>query len=199
MDEATLARATEPFFTTKGVGKGTGLGLAMVDGLTAQSGGKLVVRTRLYHGTTIELWLPAAGADSTTGDPISAAEPVAAHPVSRRLRILAVDDDCLVLMSTLAMLEDLGHEVIGAPSGARALEIIQHDSRIDLVIADQVMPGMSGLQLAKAIKACRAPLPVILATGYAELPPSAVPAIPRLAKPFTQRQLAEAVASSTRR
>ncbi len=198
MDEATLARATEPFFTTKGVGKGTGLGLALVDGLTAQSGGKLIVRTRLYHGTTIELWLPAAGADSTTGDPIGAAEPVAAHPVSRRLRILAVDDDCLVLMSTLAMLEDLGHEVIGAPSGARALEIVQHDGRIDLVIADQVMPGMSGLQLAKAIKACRAPLPVILATGYAELPPAAVPAIPRLAKPFTQRQLAEAVASSAR-
>lgn len=199
MDEATLARVTEPFFTTKGVGKGTGLGLAMVDGLTAQSGGKLVIRSRLYQGTTIELWLPAARADSATENPISASEPVAAAPVSRRLRILVVDDDSLVLLSTSAMLEDLGHEVIEAPSGARALEIIKDDSsRIDLVIADQMMPGMSGLQLAQAIKACRAQLPVILATGYAELPPGTVPTIPRLAKPFSQRQLAEAVASSPR-
>jgi PAS domain S-box-containing protein len=198
MDEATLARVTEPFFTTKGVGKGTGLGLAMVDGLSAQSGGKLVIRSRLYQGTTIELWLPVAGKEAITRDLASASEPVAGAALGRRLRVLAVDDDSLVLRSTSAMLEDLGHEVIGAPSGEKALEVINEGgSQIDLVIADQVMPGMTGLQLAHAIKALQPHLPVILATGYAELPPGFDPTIPRLAKPFTQRQLAEAAASST--
>ena len=196
MDEATLARVTEPFFTTKGVGKGTGLGLAMVDGLTAQSGGKLVIRSQLNQGTTVELWLPAAGINAIA-DVTGASEPVAA-PITRSLRVLAVDDDGLVLSSTSAMLEDLGHEVICAPSGARALEIIKNEGgNIDLVIMDQVMPGMTGLQLANAIKACGAHLPMILASGYAEIPLGTELAIPRLAKPFTQRQLAEVIASST--
>ncbi len=199
MDEATLARVTEPFFTTKGVGKGTGLGLAMVDGLTAQSGGKLVIRSRLHQGTTIELWLPATGKDDAVGgQPLDGSEPLGAAPVTRPLRMLVVDDDGLVLMSTSAMLEDLGHEVIGASSGARALDILRQGTPIDLVIADQAMPGMTGLQLAAAIKAGWAQLPVILATGYAELPLGTVPGIPRLTKPFTQRELAEVVASSAR-
>jgi PAS domain S-box-containing protein len=198
MDEATLARITEPFFTTKGVGKGTGLGLAMVDGLCAQSGGKLVIESRLHQGTTIELWLPVAGTAviASEGAAPAEAKPAAAY---RALRVLVVDDDALVLKSTIAMLEDLGHEAIGAPSGERALDIINGaGTPFDLVIADQVMPDMTGLQLAHAIKALKPALPVILATGYAELSPGTDPTIARLTKPFTQRQLGEVASSSAR-
>jgi PAS domain S-box-containing protein len=197
MDEATLARVTEPFFTTKGVGKGTGLGLAMVDGVCAQSGGKLMIRSWLHQGTTIELWLPVAGKEAIAGCLTAASEPAAAARVNRRLRVLAVDDDSLVLSSTAAMLEDLGHDVMEASSGEKALEIIKdRGGQIDLVITDQVMPGMTGLQLAHAIKSLQPNLPVVLATGYAELPPGTDPKIPRLAKPFSQRQLADAASSS---
>jgi CheY-like chemotaxis protein len=168
----------------------------MVDGLCAQSGGKLVIRSQLNQGTIIELWLPAASKEAITRDPSSASDSINAPALDRRLKVLVVDDDDLVLTSTSAMLEDLGYEVLGARSGERALEIIRGGTAIDLMIADQVMPGMTGLQLANAIKALQPTLPVILATGYAELPPGADPAIPRLAKPFTQRELAEAVSLS---
>jgi CheY-like chemotaxis protein len=192
MDEATLARVTEPFFTTKGVGKGTGLGLSMVDGLAAQSGGRLMIRSRLGEGTAVELWLPAAGNESITGA-TAASESPAAAPLSRPLRVLVVDDDALVLLSTCAMLEDLGHQVIDASSASRALEIVDADRAIDLVITDQVMPGTTGLELAEAIGTRRSGLPVILVTGYAELPLGTNPLIPRLAKPFAQHDLAEVV------
>jgi PAS domain S-box-containing protein len=198
MDEATLARATEPFFTTKGVGKGTGLGLSVVDGLAAQSGGKLMIRSGFGQGTTIELWLPVAAKAAVTTATARNAEPAEVVPVPGQLVVLTVDDDSLVLMSTTAMLEDLGHKVIDVASGAKALEVIAGDPTIDLVISDQAMPGMTGSELADAIKTRRPTLPVILATGYDELPPGTNPLIRRLVKPFTQRQLAEAVAAAVR-
>jgi CheY-like chemotaxis protein len=98
----------------------------------------------------------------------------------------------------VAMLEDLGHRVLEASSGRQALDILNNDSTIDLVITDHVMPGMTGLQLIKRITAERADLPVILATAYAELPPDADPALPRLAKPFRQYDLAQAVRNAIR-
>jgi CheY-like chemotaxis protein len=200
MDEATLARVTEPFFTTKGVGKGTGLGLAMVDGLCAQSGGKLLIRSRVHQGTTIELWLPVAK-EAIGGALAGATEADTPSPArDRRLRVLLVDDDSLVLKSSTAMLEDLGHEVLGASSGESALEVLKNaGDQIDLVIADQVMPGMTGLDLAITLRTVRPGLPVILATGHAELPPQTDPTIPRLAKPFDQRQLAQAASACVRR
>jgi PAS domain S-box-containing protein len=199
MSEATLARVTEPFFTTKGVGKGTGLGLAMVDGVTAQSGGKLMIRSRLDEGTTVEIWLPA-GTAAAGSETARIAEPAAAAPATPNVAILVVDDDSLVLMSTSALLEDLGHRVISAPSGEKALSIIKAGmERIDLMISDQMMPGMTGLQLVNSVRVFRPDLPVVLATGYAELPPGVDPTILRLAKPFTQRQLAEVVASASLR
>jgi CheY-like chemotaxis protein len=196
MDEATLARATEPFFTTKGIGKGTGLGLSMVDGLTAQSGGKLMAHSVVGRGTTIELWLPLATDCIARAVERNADEGGETAPTQRQLCVLAVDDDGLVLANVAAMLEDLGHHVIPVGAGVRALEAIDSTPAIELVITDQAMPGMTGLQLIEEIRARRPELPVILATGYAESPQAVNASIVRLAKPFTQRALAEAMAST---
>jgi PAS domain S-box-containing protein len=194
MDEATLARATEPFFTTKGIGKGTGLGLSMVDGLTAQSGGKLIVQSIAGRGTTMELWFPI----TTMVDGATERGPEiheGAH-AERPLCILAVDDDSLVLSNVAVMLEDLGHKVVAVGSGARAIEEIESMPAVDVVITDQAMPVMTGLQLIEILRARRPGLPVILATGFAELPPRLNPSIGRLSKPFTQRALAQALAAT---
>jgi PAS domain S-box-containing protein len=195
MDEATVARATEPFFTTKGIGKGTGLGLSMVDGLTGQSGGKLIVQSVPGRGTTMELWFPITTQIGTTGER-NAADANEGVQTPRRLCILAVDDDSLVLANVAAMLEDLGHRVIAVGSGAKAIEEIESTPAIDLVITDQAMPVMTGIQLIEFLKARRPALPVILATGYAELPQGISPSIGRLSKPFTQRALAAALAAT---
>jgi CheY-like chemotaxis protein len=108
------------------------------------------------------------------------------------LVVLAVDDDALVLINTVAMLEDLGHRVFPATSAKEALAMLRRET-VDLVITDYAMPQMTGLQLAEAVRADRADLPVILATGYAELPADATPVLPRLSKPFFQRDLAAAI------
>ncbi|RTL48695.1 MAG: PAS domain-containing sensor histidine kinase [Bradyrhizobiaceae bacterium] len=189
MDEATLARAMEPFFTTKGVGKGTGLGLSMVHGLAEQFGGRFVLQSQLHGGTRAEIWLPAAASAATA----MATAPAQAAARGRSLNVLAVDDDGLVLMNTAAMLEDLGHTVFEASSGRQALAILQERDNIDLVITDQAMPVMTGSQLAEAIRAQRPDLPIILATGYAEIPQGKDLALPKLAKPFLQEDLAQAV------
>jgi CheY-like chemotaxis protein len=191
MDQATLDRATEPFFTTKGPGKGTGLGLPMVHGLAEQSGGRFYLRSRLGEGTTAELWLPAA---EEAVPALEQSRPSAprAEKQQDRLVVLAVDDDSLVLTNTVAMLEDLGHTCFGVSSGSAALEVLRANT-VDLVITDQVMPRMTGLQLADAIKAEWPKLPVILATGFAETPPGGM-TFPRLSKPFTQAELAEKLA-----
>jgi CheY-like chemotaxis protein len=115
--------------------------------------------------------------------------------ISTRIRplvVVAVDDDSLVLMNTASMLEDLGHKVFEASSGREALDILRREKTIDLVISDQAMPYMTGLQLAEAIKIEWPRLPIILATGYSELPSGAD--LPKLAKPFLQHDLAKAIA-----
>ena len=192
MDKETLARALEPFFTTKGPGKGTGLGLPMVHGLAQQSGGRFNLQSRPGEGTTAELWMPVSQQVPSAPEPNM--QPAAREERrSEPLIVLAVDDDSLVLTNTVAMLEDLGHTAIGAPSGSAALEILRAGTSIDLVITDQVMPQMTGLQLAQAIEAEWPELPVILATGFAEIPSGAMK-LPRLAKPFSQAELALVVA-----
>jgi PAS domain S-box-containing protein len=191
MDEETLKQAVTPFFTTKGVGKGTGLGLSMVQGLAAQSGGRLVLKSRLGEGTAAELWFPVTVAENIVEQP-EQCMPEAANN-SRPLRILAVDDDGLVLMNTALMLQDLGHTVIEATAGADALDILRNEN-IDLVISDHAMPRMTGSQLALAIRREWPKMPIILATGFAEIPEgSGIIDIPRLGKPFSQAQLAEAI------
>jgi len=191
MDKHTLARAADPFFTTKGVGKGTGLGLSMVQGLVEQSGGQLVLKSEKGRGTTVEIWLKA----SRTSSRASASGPSSAihNGEMTRLKILAVDDDALVLMNTAAMLEDLGHKVVEAHSGDAALKVLENDHSFDLLITDQAMPRMTGLQLISKVKEKCPTLPVIMATGYAELEGGGAD-IPRLVKPFLQDQLEDMIA-----
>jgi PAS domain S-box-containing protein len=195
MDEETLKRAMEPFFTTKGVGKGTGLGLPMVHGMAEQSGGTLLLKSRSGHGTSAELCLPVA-VDAA----VSVAEDVTERTswTVKKLAILTVDDDPLVALNTSALLEELGHTVYSAPSASHALDILRREKKIDLMITDQLMPDMTGSELATRIRAENAHLPIILATGYAELAPGEGEGLPRLAKPFGQRELAEAIARALR-
>ncbi len=195
MDEATLARAAEPFFTTKGVGRGTGLGLSMIHGFAEQSGGRLVLRSAPGQGTTAEIWLPVAGEDLRRTD---SAAPGPELPALAPMTILVVDDDPLVLMNTAAMLEDLGHAVIEASSGEQALRLLRRGGRIDLMITDQVMPGMTGARLIGAVRDEREALPIILASGFSDLPEEGLAGTVRLGKPFVQADLARALAASLR-
>jgi signal transduction histidine kinase/CheY-like chemotaxis protein len=192
MSETTLAKAMEPFFTTKGIGKGTGLGLSMVHGLTAQSGGAMHISSQLGKGTVVTLWLPRARQEDV---PQAATNqmPAVTETASRKLRVLLVDDDSLVSMNTAYMLKDLGHSVLEAPSAAHALQLLETDAQFDIVVTDFAMPGMNGLDLATRIRRMKPKLPVVLATGYAELPPDATLDFPRVGKPYTQEELAEAL------
>lgn len=191
MDKETLARATEPFFSTKGVGKGTGLGLPMVQGLVEQSGGRLLLKSERWQGTCVELWLPVAEGDASAHEMPNA--PRRRSNATRELAVLAVDDDGLVLMNTTAMLEDLGHTVFSASSAREAMGVLQRQPGIDLVITDQAMPHVTGTQLAEAIRAERPEMPIILATGYAEVPQGNTIELPKLSKPFFQKDLQEVI------
>ena len=190
MDEATLTRAMEPFFTTKGVGKGTGLGLSMVHGLAAQSGGQLLLRSRKGAGTVAELWLPRAEIAAIPSVPAS--KPARASPAGAGT-ILVVDDDPAVLASTVAMLRELGHATIAVASGEEALPILRAGAKVDLVITDYAMPGMTGIELAEKLQELRPELAVLLATGNAELQRGVASKLKRLLKPFGLEALAQAV------
>jgi PAS domain S-box-containing protein len=184
MTPEILKRAIEPFFSSKPVGKGTGLGLSMVHGLAVQLGGALQLSSSVGKGTTATLVLPVA----TVAPEVEAPAP-APQKKRRSAVILFVDDDPLIAMSTTEMLEDLGHRVIGANSGLHALDILKSAQKIDLMMTDHVMPGMTGIELAAASREVRPSLPILLATGYAELPEGAQVDLPRLAKPYHQDQL----------
>jgi CheY-like chemotaxis protein len=190
MDEATLARAVEPFFSTKGIGKGTGLGLSMVHGLTSQLGGGLTIASSPGKGTSVDLWLPispfAAEENEPTTDPTSA-------PRTRGTALL-VDDEDLVRMSTADMLMDLGYEVVEAPSAEEALRLVGEGLRPDLVVTDHLMPGMSGVDLARDLRSRQPDLPMLIVSGYAEVEGLA-PGFPRLTKPFRSAELAASLAA----
>ena len=194
MDDATLQHAIEPFFTTKGLGKGTGLGLPMVHGLAAQSGGTMQIRSRPGEGTTVELWLPL----SNQANPETTPPAVMVADTGSSCRVLLVDDDPLIASATAEMLEDLGHIVVEAASARRALDLLAKNTKVDVVITDHAMPGMTGVELAHAIGQQWPELPVILATGYAELPNGEDHGLPRLSKPYQQDQLAAQIAQVVR-
>jgi CheY-like chemotaxis protein/anti-sigma regulatory factor (Ser/Thr protein kinase) len=192
MDPETLRRATEPFFTTKGVGKGTGLGLPMVHGMARQIGGSFELQSRPGEGVCAILWLAVAEVHQPVIPHAMSAEDDA--PVAtRRLVILAVDDDALVLMNTAALLEDLGHEAIEADSGAQALQIALDRADIDLIITDQAMPDMTGVDLIASVEAARPRIPVVIASGYGEGVEVPGREVIHLGKPFNQKQLAKAI------
>jgi CheY-like chemotaxis protein len=185
MDERTLARAVEPFFSTKGVGKGTGLGLSMVHGLTSQLGGALTIQSRPGLGTNIELWLPQSDA---AADVMNHA-PEQPETGPKHGRVLLVDDEEIVRISTADMLSDLGYAVVEAASAEDALALYDKGERFDIVVTDHLMPGMNGTQLADALGTVQPHLRVLLVSGYAE-GDDLDPRLPRLTKPFRKDELA---------
>ena len=191
MDELTLKRAIEPFFTTKGQGEGTGLGLSMVHGLAAQSGGALKIRSRVGKGTTAELWLPAA--DGRAEELADRDDSLPSQP--RRATILLVDDEDLVRQATAEMLKEMGHRVVEAGSGAAALSQLGPDAEFDLIITDYLMPGLRGSEVIEEARRLHPNLPALLMTGYANLAKGEAAGIPSLPKPFREADLARHVAS----
>jgi CheY-like chemotaxis protein len=190
MDEATMAQATEPFFSTKGVGKGTGLGLSMVDGLVSQLGGALGLSSKPGLGTTAELFLPVSA------ETIASAKPAAVSVANAQAigRVLLVDDEYIVRASTAGMLSELGYEVVQAASAEEALSLLDREPHMDGIITDHLMPGMSGVELARAIRLKRPGTPVLLLSGFAEAE-GIESDLPLLAKPFRQSNLAATLAA----
>ncbi len=192
MSEKTLARAKEPFFTTKGVGKGTGLGLSMVHGFAAQSGGTMDIASRPNEGTVVTIWLPRASVTELSQRAAKVKAP-APRTTARNLRVLLVDDDILVSMGAADMIIDLGHSVAEAQSAAHAFKLLESQPAFDVVVTDYAMPGMNGYDFAVKLQQTHPRLPVVLATGYAELPTHTAIEFRRLAKPYSQADMAAAL------
>jgi CheY-like chemotaxis protein len=166
----------------------------MVHGLANQLDGTFVLRSAPGKGTTATLWLPAA--DGLCEAPKAGAAE-AETSTQRPLKVLAVDDDALIRMNIAAMLEDMGHDVFEASSGEQALQILGDHPDIELLITDQAMPGMTGTELIRHVEDQWPQLPIILATGYGEVPTSQRSRITKLAKPFDERELVRAVEGAT--
>jgi signal transduction histidine kinase/CheY-like chemotaxis protein len=189
MDEQTIARAVEPFFSTKGVGRGTGLGLSMVHGLALQSGGALTLQSRPGLGANVELWLPESEA---APDEVAREAPAASS--GSHGTVLLVDDEPLVRMVAADILEDLGWAVLEAASAEDAMKITAGGAAFDLLMTDHLMPGMNGTELARRVKTQRPGVGVLLVSGYAEHEGVASD-LPRLTKPFGRDELALILAS----
>jgi len=190
MDEATLARAIEPFFSTKGIGKGTGLGLSMVHGLVRQLGGGLTLHSRPGLGTNIELWLPRS--DEPKRDVEAPRDPIASQ--TSKGAVLVVDDEELVRISAADMLEELGYSVVQAASAEEAIRLLEGRLRPDLVVTDHLMPGLTGVDLARVVKARLPQASVLVMSGYADLE-GLDPDLPRLTKPFLISDLSAAISA----
>lgn len=187
MDEATLARAIEPFFSTKGVGRGTGLGLSMVHGLASQLGGTLGLCSRLGEGTTAELWLPVSR------EAVAVAEAPARHePHDGAGTVLLVDDEEIVRGTAAEMLEALGYAVRQVDSAESALILLDEGLVPDLLVTDHLMPGMTGTDLARQVRARLGQVPTLIVSGYADVEGLARD-YAHLPKPFRQADLARAL------
>jgi CheY-like chemotaxis protein len=191
MTPDVLARALDPFFTTKEPGKGTGLGLAQAYAFATQSQGTLALSSVPGQGTTVELHLPRSTLPLSP-QPGRTDEQARPHAGGR---VLFVEDDALVRETVMRGLEESGFEVLVAASGDRALAMIEAGLDVDVVFSDIVMPGkLSGIDLAGILRERRPGLPVVLATGYTDQR-ATVPGVQVLAKPYEIGQLAELLSS----
>jgi signal transduction histidine kinase/CheY-like chemotaxis protein len=191
MTKEVLAKAFEPFYTTKDIGKGSGLGLSQVLGFAKQSGGGMRIESRVGEGTSVKIYLPRARSTDTAAP----SEPTGES--QRRARgavILLVDDDSAVREVTAAILRDLGYAVIAVGSGGGALDLLDRNAQIELVVLDFAMPGMNGMEVARQMRAKVPSRPVLFVTGYADT--SALGDIDDkqiVRKPFIGNELADKV------
>jgi signal transduction histidine kinase/ActR/RegA family two-component response regulator len=187
MNRETLQRAFEPFFTTKEAGRGSGLGLSIVHGFAAQSGGSVQITSALGNGTKVDLWLPAAEAE-----PVKSAGADAHHSIMQLggTRILVCDDDPDVLGFVGTVLREDGCTVIEADTPVAALQLIETEQPFDLLLVDYAMPEINGVAVINRARACQEGLRVLLMSGHADLPDAAgASGIPFLPKPFKVTEL----------
>jgi CheY-like chemotaxis protein len=197
MDQATMARAFEPFFTTKEVGRGSGLGLSMVQGFAVQSGGSVQIASALGGGTNVELWLPRADAAGSAAPLVADAESEPAP--MREARILICDDDADVRGFVGALLRDSGYMVWEANNPVLALQILQSEQPIDLLLTDYAMPELSGETIITRAREFQPAIKVLLMSGHADvLRAGGVSGIPLLAKPFRVAELRKRVVEALR-
>jgi PAS domain S-box-containing protein len=187
MPQRVLDRAFEPFFTTKEVGKGTGLGLSQIHGFAAQAGGRAEVRSTEGSGTTVSILLPATDKEVSAASPDGGSAELPAG-----LCVLLVEDNAQVREFAEDLLRDLGCDVIAAANGDEALERLERDA-VDLLFSDVVMPGMSGVELARLARQLRPTLPVLLATGYSAEVVKSSPEFEVLPKPYRPHDLGRAI------
>ena len=198
MAPETVGRACEPFFTTKVIGKGSGLGLSMVKGFVQQSGGAMALRSRPGLGTSIELWLPQApSAQAGLGQ----ARPARSAHDGRGQRILLVDDAPDLLAVTAALLEASGDEVVQAANGEEAVLLLETERAFDILVTDYLMPGINGGEVARRAGLLWPALPILVLTGYAEIEELAElhPAIEVIRKPVRMDVLTQSVAAALAR
>jgi signal transduction histidine kinase/ActR/RegA family two-component response regulator len=192
MSEEVQRKVFEPFFTTKEVGKGSGLGLSQVLGFAKQSSGGVRIRSAPGKGTAVHIYLPRSHAEAEEAQSVPQANGLS--NAAAGARILLVDDDRAVRDVTAAMLRELGYSVLEAGSGGAALDIVEREREIDLVVVDFAMPGMNGVEVAREARARRPNLPVLFITGFADRAAVAgVDADHILGKPFAGQELAEKV------
>ena len=190
MDEAVVARAAEPFFTTKPTGKGTGLGLASVQGLAVQSGGGFKLASTLGEGSTVSLWVPVSATPDLERQQHEAER---TRPLAAKSQcILLVDDDELVRASGTSSLRRAGYDVVQAADGEEALALLDAAGPFDLMVTDYAMPGLSGLDLIDAARRRKPRMPVLMVTGYADNGRESAD-VPRLQKPFLPAELVDRV------
>jgi len=196
MSQEVMERAFEPFFTTKEIGRGTGLGLSMVFGVVRQSGGAVRIRSRLHEGTTVQIYLPRTTETKATG-----ALPAVKHRTAERAHILVVDDDPDVRWITSEDLREIGYLVTEADSGQAALAILERDDPCDLMIADLVMTGLTGVDTIRLARRIRPDLKVLFCSGYADISrfEEDIGDETLLKKPFRPDTLAEAVHTALHR
>lgn len=190
------ARACEPFFTTKGGGKGSGLGLSMVYGFATQSGGRMAIDSRLGYGTQVEIFLPIAAIATETARNLDRAAVAHAHKCSI---VLVVEDQTEVRDVAVAFLRGMGYEVLAAAGASEALQLLATHPKVDLLFSDVVLGGtVNGVELATAARRTRPKLAVLLTSGYphaaaGQSGTDAPAAFPLLQKPYVREQLADAV------